>query len=95
MAKFELNIYGKDDEIINTYKTDHIRWGLLTAALELQDKISDASNEEQFAAITEFAKEIFYDLTDEDLKNADCMDVINVFNQVIRMASKIKGSKNA
>ena len=37
MAKFELNVYGQNDEILNTFSTDHIRWGLLLAALDLQE----------------------------------------------------------
>lgn len=91
MAKFELNIYGANDEILNTYKTDHVRWGLLTRALALQEEIKDADVEAQFNALHDFVKEIFFDLTDEDLKNADAGDVINVFTQVARMAGKIKG----
>lgn len=95
MAKFELNIYGQNDEIINTYKTDHVRWGLLVNCLDLQERIKDEEPAERMAAINDFAKEIFFGLTDEDLKNADSMDVINVFKQVGAMAAKIKGSKNA
>ena len=95
MAKFELNIYGQNDEITNTYKTDHIRWGLLLAALDLQEEIKGASEVEQIKAISEFAKEIFVGLTDEDLQNADSGDVMNVFAQVGRMSARLKGSKNA
>lgn len=95
MAKFELNIYGQNDEITNTYKTDHIRWGLLVAALELQEEIKGVSEIEQLKAINEFAKEIFVGLTDEDLKNADSGDVMNVFVQVGKMSARLKGSKNA
>lgn len=95
MAKFELNIYGQNDEITNVYKTDHIRWGLLLAALDLQEQIKDADESEQLVAISAFAKEIFVGLTDEDLKNADSDDVVNVFRQVGRMSARLKGSKNA
>ena len=95
MAKFELNIYGQNDEITNVYKTDHIRWGLLLAALDLQEQIKDADEAEQLVAISAFAKEIFVGLTDEDLKNADSDDVVNVFRQVGRMSARLKGSKNA
>ena len=95
MAKFELNIYGKNDEILKTYKTDHIRWGLILSALDLQERIADEDPVTQMGAISEFAKEIFVDITEEDLKNADSTDVINLFSQVGRMANKIKGSKNA
>lgn len=94
MAKLELNIYGVNDEITNTYKTDHVRWGLLIAALDLQDKLKDEDSATQVEAISEFAKEIFVGLTDEDLRNADSGDVMNVFAQVSKMARKINGSKN-
>ena len=75
MAKLELNIYGKNDEIINVYKTDRVRWGLLIAARELNEKMKDYDDAERFIAVNDFAKEIFIDLTDEDLKNADAADV--------------------
>lgn len=94
MAKFELNIYGQNDEITKTYKTDHVRWGLLMGALALQERIRDEDPAEQIAAINEFAKEIFVDITDEDLSNADSSDVISVFAQVGKMANRIKSSKN-
>ncbi len=94
MAKFELNIYGQNDEITNVYKTDHIRWGLLIAALDLQEQIKDADEAEQVVAIGEFVKEIFSGMTDEDLRNADIDDVMNVFKQVGKMSARIRGSKN-
>ena len=94
MAKFELNIYGQNDEILKTFQTDHVRWGLLLTALELQEKIQDDSPEDQIKAINKFALELFPGITEEDLRNADGMDVMNVFAQVGRMAGKING-KNA
>lgn len=95
MAAFELNIYGENDEILKTYSTSHIRWGLLKAALELQDSIKDDSISEQVSAISTFAKEIFIGLTDEELNNAASEDVIANFKQLTRMANKLVGSKNA
>lgn len=95
MAAFELNIYGENDEILKTYSTSHIRWGLLKAALELQDSIKDDSISEQVRAISAFAKEIFIGLTDAELDNAASEDVIANFKQLTRMANKIVGSKNA
>ena len=91
MAKFELNIYGKNDEILNTYQTDHIRWGLLVSALDLQEAIKDEAPDEQMKAINRFALELFPGMTEEELRNADGIDVINVFAQVGRMANKING----
>lgn len=91
MAKFELNIYGKNDEILNTYQTDHIRWGLLVSALDLQETIKDEAPDEQMKAINRFALELFPGMTEEELRNADGIDVMNVFAQVGRMANKING----
>lgn len=91
MAKLELNIYGKNDEILSTYQTDHVRWGLLLTALDLQEKIKDSDPEQQIAAINEFALQLFPGITEAEVRNADCMDVMNVFAQVGRMANKING----
>lgn len=95
MAKFELNIYGENDEILKTFSTDHIRWGFLTAAIEIQEEIEGSDPKDQFDKIGGFIKELFVGMTDADLSNADYGDVINVFNQITRQAGKIKSSKNA
>lgn len=89
MAAFELNIYGKDDEIVKTYATDRVRWGVFMQALELQESIEEQSTEEQFKAINAFVKKIFPDLTDAELENADINDVLNTFRQLINKANKI------
>lgn len=96
MAQFELNIYGKDDEILKTYTTDKVRWGVFMQALELQDGLEGLSVGEQFKKISEFVKKIFPDLTDADLELADSDDVFNTFMQLTNKAGKIGGnSKNA
>lgn len=96
MAVFELNIYGKDDEVVKRFETDRVRWGVFTQALELQQNIAKKSAPEQFKAINDFVKKIFPDLTDADLENADIDDVLNTFKQLLNKASKIGGGeKNA
>jgi hypothetical protein len=96
MAQFELNIYGNDDEIIKTYTTDRVRWGVFMQALELQDGLEGLSVGEQFKAISEFVKKIFPELTDEHLEFADSDDVFNTFRQLTNKARAIGGSsKNA
>lgn len=94
MAKFELKIYGEDDEVVKTYGTDRIRWGVFLNAIKLQDKIKDKSEAEQFSAINEFIKSIFIGLTDKELEQADGMDVMNVFKQILSAANGIDSSKN-
>lgn len=95
MAQFELNIYGKNDEIINRFETDRVRWGVFLQAIELQNGLADKSAAEQFTAISSFIKKIFPALTDADLENADFDDVMNTFKQLVNKAAKIGGnSKN-
>lgn len=93
-APFELNIYGVNDEILKTYSTSHVRWGVLKAALALQEKIKDAPQDEQFEAISSFATRIFVGLTMEELDNAAAEDVVANFNQLTRMANRIVKPKN-
>ena len=38
MARFELNIYGQDDEIIKTYKADRVRYGVTLEALKAAEQ---------------------------------------------------------
>ena len=96
MAQFELNIYGNDDEILKTYKTDRVRWGVFMQALELQEGLSEKSAAEQFKLINAFIKKIFPDLTDADLEKADSDDIVNTFSQLLRKSDSIGvKSKNA
>lgn len=98
MALFELNIYGKDDEIIKRFETDKVRWGVYLQATELSENLAGASTTEQFRQISAFVKKIFPDLTDADLENADSEDVLNTFTQLVRKANKINAgndTKNA
>lgn len=95
MAQFELNIYGNNDEILKTYATDRVRWGVYLQALELQEKIAGKSAAEQFRLINAFLKKIFPDLTDEDLELADYDDVMNTFKQLINKSNAIGGSSSA
>lgn len=93
MAQFELNIYGDNDEIIKTYSTDKVRWGVFMQALELQDGLSEKTPVEQFAAVNKFVKKIFPTITDEDLDAADGEDVLNTFKQLVTKANAIGGGK--
>lgn len=94
MAKYELAIYGENDEVVKKYETDHVRWGVFLKAIKLQEKIKDKSAAEQFAAINEFIKSIFVGLTDEELEQADGADVMNTFKQLLAAANGIDGSKS-
>ena len=97
MAQFELNIYGDNDEILKTYATEKVRWGVYLEAAKLNEEIATMDALEQFQVINQFMGKIFPTLTDAELELADADDVMNTFKQLIRKANKIAGgnSKNA
>lgn len=96
MAKFELNIYGENDEIIKSYATDRIRYGVLMKALEIQDKIAKLTPAEQMREANALVKSVFAGLTEEELYSADMEDVFTIYQQIANMANGINsdGSKN-
>ena len=91
MNDFELNIYGDNDEIIKTYSTAHIRWGIFADAIKLKEEIANKDTTEQLEAVSNFMKKIFLGLTDEHMQLADVFDVFNTFNMIVNKANSIKG----
>ncbi len=96
MAKYELNIYCKNNEIEKTYATDMVLWGFYLEAVDASDKIEneDIDVREQFEIINGFVKRLFVGLTDDELNRASGDDVLNLFKQLIRKGRSIVGSKN-
>lgn len=95
MAKYELNIYGENDAIVKTYATDNVMWGFYLEAVKASEDMQEMTTVEQFEMISEFVKRMFIGLTDEELTHASGDDVMNVFNQLMKKARAIGGSKNA
>jgi hypothetical protein len=96
MAKFELKIYGENDEVIKTYATDNVMWGFYLEAVKASEDIAEMTTAEKFEMINNFVKRLFVGLTDEELATgASGDDVLNVFNQLMRKARSIGGGKNA
>jgi hypothetical protein len=96
MAAFELRIYGKDDTIIKTFATNTVRWGVFLRAVGIQEEMDGKSADEQVVMVNDFVNMLFPDLTENELKNADAQDVMNLFWQLVRKANQIgKSSKNA
>lgn len=95
MAKYELKIYGENDEVVKTYATDNVMWGFYLEAVKAQEELENMTTAEQFEMINGFVKRLFIGLTDEELEHgASGDDVLNVFNQLMRKARAIGGSKN-
>ena len=92
MARFSLNIYGKNDEIIKTYETEHVRFGVLMQALEISEKNLD--NADKLKAAMAIVKALFDGLTDDELAKADTGDVLALYIQVTRMSDLLAVPKN-
>lgn len=97
MAKFELSIYGENDEVLKKYETDHVRWGVFLEAVKLHEELKEKNADESFNAINQFIKKIFLGITDDELEKADGLDVVNTFNQLLSAMGKfnVDKSKNA
>lgn len=90
MAEFELNIYGKDDEILKTFETDKVRWGVYMEAVKIEENgLKNKKVSEQFKIINGIIKKIFPELTDKDLENADGRDIMATFNQLLAKGNGI------
>lgn len=97
MAKYELPIYGDNDEIIKMHETNICPWAVYIEAADLQDKLKDQTAGEQMKAVGNILKRVFTKLTDEELLRADGLDVMNTFLQIVTGGQNIKGgnAKNA
>lgn len=95
MAKFELPIYGENDELVKTYATDHIRWKLFIKAAEIQGsaKLNGNDTADKIEQIADLLKNVFSGITDEDLENADVVDIFSTFEQIANIGNSIKGGK--
>ena len=94
MAKYELPIYGADDEIVKEYKTNIVQWAVYIEAAELQETLKDKTAREQMDAIGVILKSAFNGLTDEELLHADGGDVLHTFQQIVNGGQKIKNGDN-
>lgn len=93
MAKYSLNIYGENDEVLKTYETDFIRWKLLVDAVKIHESISDKSITEQIGIIGEFIKSVFPGITSEEIEMAAAEDIMNTFKAIVIQTSGINSGK--
>ena len=89
MSAFELKVYGADDEILKTFATDRIRWGVFLQAISIHEEIVSKKPEEQYVLVGEFIKKLFPGITDADIENAEAQDVLNTFWLLVGKANRI------
>lgn len=90
-AKYELPIYGANNEIVKIHETNICPWGVFVQAADLQETLKDKTAREQMNAVGDILKSVFIGLTDDELLHADGGDVMNTFAQVVSGGQKIKG----
>lgn len=97
MAKYELPIYGKNDEIVKMHEANICPWAVYIQAADMQEQLKDKSARDQMDAVGNILKSVFPELTNDELLHADGADVMNTFVQIVSGGQKIKGgnSKNA
>ena len=97
MAKYELPIYGDNDEIVKEYKTNVCPWGVYIEAADISETLKEKSPKQQLEAVGYILKSVFAGLTDEELRHADGGDVMNTFLQITSGGQSVKNgnSKNA
>lgn len=97
MAKYELSIYGENDEVVKKHETNICPWAVYIQAADLQEELKDKPARDQMKAVGDILKAVFVSLTDDELMHADGMDVMNTFQQIVTGGQKIQGgnAKNA
>lgn len=89
MSAFELKIYGENDEVLKTFSTDRIRWGVFLQAIESHEAIAGLKPQEQYALVDEFVKKLFPGITDDEIKKAEAQDVLNLFWMLVGKVNRI------
>lgn len=84
--RFEINVYGPDDEIIKTHATDYVRFGAFEEAINFTEAVAGKSGfEVDTLAVKTFkkiAKQVFPAITDDEIRLCDIRDVVNLLYQV-------------
>ena len=93
MNAFELKVYGDNDEIVKTFSTDKIRWGVFLQAVKIHEEITESNAAEQYELVGEFIKKLFPGITDADIENAEAADVLNTFWMLVNKANRIGAKK--
>jgi hypothetical protein len=87
-----LTIYDEQDEIIQSFSTSRIRWGIIEDIVDLSEKLEGKSEREAIQAMGQFIQLVFPKLTKELLRQADVSDIKLCFQQIISVVKDIEGN---
>lgn len=87
-----LTIYDEQDEIIQSFSTSRLRWGIIEDVVDLSEKLEGKSEREAIQAMGQFIQLVFPKLTKELLRQADVSDIKLCFQQIIRVVKDIEGN---
>ena len=87
-----LTIYDEQDEIIQSFSTSRIRWGIIEDVVDLSEKLEGKSEREAIQAMGQFIQLVFPKLTKELLRQADVSDIKLCFQQIISVVKDIEGN---
>lgn len=85
---FKLNILGENDKVVKTYETSKIKYGLIEDMVSLSKELEGKSEFEQFKLMKPLLKTMFVGLTDEELRNVDFIEILEVVKQLMKIASE-------
>lgn len=88
MALFKLNVYGANDEIIKSYATSKLKYGLIEDFVCLAKDLDNKPQLEQFQLMKPIIKNLFMGITDEELRNVDVIEVVQVITSLFNEVSE-------
>ena len=90
---FTLNILGANDEVVNTYKTSKIKYGLIEDMVSLSKELEGKNEFQQFSLMKPLLKNMFIGITDEELRNVDFLEVLAVIKNLMSVATNGFGTE--
>ena len=85
----ELNIYDSSDEIVASYRSRGVRWGVVEDALCIDEQLESMTMKDQISSMKSVVLGVFPDITEEHLRAAYIEDIAACFNSVKSRGNKI------
>ncbi len=84
-----LTIYDDQDNVLQTFSTNRIRWGVIEDVVELSEKLEGKNEKQAIEAMGQFLQLVFPTLTKELLRQADVADIKHCFQQIISVVKTL------